>query len=66
MCTLPFTYREIFRDKEINIAVTPDGYADAVKSVCQEDGTDKQYFVMPEERTMNFPAFLDVIENPDR
>ena len=35
------------------MAVTPDGYADAVS-----DGR----FVMPEERSMTFSSLLDVIE----
>ena len=39
--------------KEITVAVTPDGYADAVVN---------DRFVMPEERTMVFSHFLDIIE----
>ncbi|XP_077978121.1 bifunctional peptidase and (3S)-lysyl hydroxylase Jmjd7-like [Glandiceps talaboti] len=40
-------------EKEVSVAVTPNGYADAVY---------KNYFVMPEERQMKFSTFLDIIE----
>ena len=45
--------RDKFGEKEVTVAVTPNGYADAV---CN------QYFVMPEERTMSFSSFLDIME----
>lgn len=38
---------------EITVAVTPNGYADAVVG---------DRFVMPEERTMKFAEFLDILE----
>ncbi|XP_071534213.1 bifunctional peptidase and (3S)-lysyl hydroxylase Jmjd7 isoform X2 [Panulirus ornatus] len=43
-------------NKEVSVAVTPNGFADAP---C--DG----YFVMPEERFMMFDSFLDVMKNPE-
>lgn len=47
--------RKAVGNKEVSVAVTPNGYADA-----PNDG----YFVMPEERTMQLASFLEVMENP--
>ncbi|KAG7178031.1 Bifunctional peptidase and (3S)-lysyl hydroxylase Jmjd7-like [Homarus americanus] len=47
--------RKQIGNKEVSVAVTPNGYADAP---C--DG----YFVMPEERSMMFANFLDIMEDP--
>ena len=44
-----FNSRKKLCEKAVTVAVTPNGYADAVY---------KNYFVMPEERQMKFPAFL--------
>ncbi|CAL8273899.1 unnamed protein product [Merluccius merluccius] len=49
----PEYLREKLGSKVISVAVTPNGYADAV--------TDGR-FVMPEERSMTFSSLLDVIE----
>ncbi|XP_042338789.1 bifunctional peptidase and (3S)-lysyl hydroxylase Jmjd7-like [Plectropomus leopardus] len=49
----PQYLREKVGSKVISVAVTPNGYADAVNS---------DRFVMPEERQMNFSSVLDVIE----
>ena len=38
------------------MAVTPTGYADAMEG---------DFFLMPEERYMQFSRFLDIIQNPD-
>lgn len=38
------------------MAVTPNGYADAV---------NEGYFVMPEERHLTVTKFLDILEAPD-
>lgn len=46
-------FRSKYGDKEISVAVTPNGYADAVFE-------DK--FVMPEERKTKFSDFLDIID----
>ncbi|XP_045119635.1 bifunctional peptidase and (3S)-lysyl hydroxylase Jmjd7-like isoform X1 [Portunus trituberculatus] len=43
-------------EKEVSVAVTPNGYADAPNG---------RYFVMPEERQMKFGKFLDIMEDPD-
>uniref|UniRef100_A0A1A8N408 Bifunctional peptidase and (3S)-lysyl hydroxylase JMJD7 n=1 Tax=Nothobranchius pienaari TaxID=704102 RepID=A0A1A8N408_9TELE len=45
--------REKIGSKVISVAVTPNGYADAVAG---------DYFVMPEERKMSFSSVLDIIE----
>ncbi|XP_028579498.2 bifunctional peptidase and (3S)-lysyl hydroxylase JMJD7 isoform X3 [Podarcis muralis] len=45
--------REIMNSKLVSVAVTPNGYADAVY---------QDWFVMPEERHMPFSAFLDIVE----
>ncbi|KAK3871793.1 hypothetical protein Pcinc_023080 [Petrolisthes cinctipes] len=51
----PQYLRETVGKKEVSVAVTPNGYADAPNG---------GYFVMPEERTMLLSSFLDVMENP--
>ncbi|XP_044291665.1 cytosolic phospholipase A2 beta-like [Varanus komodoensis] len=45
--------RKIVGSKLVSVAVTPNGYADAVY---------QDRFVMPEERHMPFSAFLDIVE----
>ncbi|KAG8126141.1 putative JmjC domain-containing protein [Naja naja] len=45
--------RQIMGSKLVSVAVTPNGYADAVY---------QDWFVMPEERHMPFSAFLDILE----
>lgn len=45
--------REKVGSKVISVAVTPNGYADAVNA---------DRFVMPEERRMSFNSVLDIIE----
>lgn len=47
-------------DKEVAVAVTPNGYADGI---AEKDG--KEYFVMPEERTMKMTEFLDALDSND-
>ncbi|KAM9707903.1 bifunctional peptidase and (3S)-lysyl hydroxylase JMJD7 [Menidia menidia] len=49
----PDYLREKLGSKEVSVAVTPNGYADAVQG---------DRFVMPEERRMSFSSVLDVIE----
>ncbi|KAM9341397.1 bifunctional peptidase and (3S)-lysyl hydroxylase JMJD7 isoform 2-T2 [Symphorus nematophorus] len=49
----PEYLREKVGSKVISVAVTPDGYADAVRG---------DRFVMPEERRMSFNSVLDIIE----
>uniref|UniRef100_A0A3Q2QAS3 Bifunctional peptidase and (3S)-lysyl hydroxylase JMJD7 n=1 Tax=Fundulus heteroclitus TaxID=8078 RepID=A0A3Q2QAS3_FUNHE len=49
----PKYLREKIGSKVISVAVTPNGYADAVVG---------DRFVMPEERQMSFSAVLDIIE----
>nr|XP_057947233.1 bifunctional peptidase and (3S)-lysyl hydroxylase Jmjd7-like [Doryrhamphus excisus] len=49
----PAYLREKVGSKVISVAVTPNGYADAVRD---------DRFVMPEERRMTFSAVLDVLE----
>ncbi|CAN7998216.1 unnamed protein product [Ixodes hexagonus] len=48
--------REKMGSQTVSVAVTPNGYADAVR-----DGM----FVMPEERQMPFAEFLDILERRD-
>lgn len=47
------SFREVVGSKVISVAVTPNGYADAVNG---------NRFVMPEERQMTFSSLLDIIE----
>ena len=47
------------------MAVTPNGYADAIAKERTLSGTgNKEFFVMPEERSMSINQFLDTLENP--
>ncbi|KAG7238073.1 hypothetical protein INR49_031427, partial [Caranx melampygus] len=52
----PQYLREKVGSKVISVAVTPNGYADAVNG---------DRFVMPEERHMSFSAVLDIIEGKE-
>lgn len=49
--------RQKVGSKVISVAVTPNGYADAVSG---------EHFVMPEERQMTFSSVLDIIEGKVR
>ena len=48
--------RQAMGEEEVTVAVTPNGYADAVY---------EGQFVMPEERSMTMNAFLDILESPN-
>ncbi|XP_011873648.1 PREDICTED: jmjC domain-containing protein 7 [Vollenhovia emeryi] len=52
-------FRQVLGDEKVSVAVTPNGYADAI--VEQDDG--KEFFVMPEERLLAMSEFLDRLEN---
>lgn len=52
-------FRKVLGDERVSVAVTPNGYADAI--VKQDDA--KEFFVMPEERLLTMSAFLDTLEN---
>lgn len=52
--------RKVFDDEKISVAVTPNGYADAI---AKRHGDAKEFFVMPEERLLTISAFLDTLEN---
>jgi peptidyl-lysine (3S)-dioxygenase / protease len=53
-------FRKLMPDKEVNVAVTPNGYADGIAK-CKKDG--KEYFVMPEEACMSMDEFLDALDD---
>ena len=57
--SIPY-FRKVLDDEKISVAVTPNGYADAV--IKGDDGI-KEFFVMPEERLLTISAFLDTLEN---
>lgn len=48
-------------EKEITVAVTPNGYADGLSS---QHPSGKEYFVMPEEQTMSMASFIDRLDDP--
>lgn len=50
-----FFSRSKLQNIKISVAITPDGYADAVRN-------DK--FLMPEEKTMTFTEFSQVLLTP--
>ncbi|XP_011342581.1 jmjC domain-containing protein 7 isoform X2 [Ooceraea biroi] len=52
--------REALGDEKIVVAVTPNGYADAI---ARKDDTEEEFFVMPEERLLTMSEFLDTLEN---
>lgn len=58
--SIPF-FRKVLGDDKVAVAVTPNGYADAI--VRREDDS-KEFFVMPEERSLTMSEFLDTLENP--
>lgn len=47
-------------EKEITVAVTPNGYADGLSS---KHPSGKEYFVMPEEQTMTMEQFIDRLDD---
>ncbi|KAM8833152.1 bifunctional peptidase and (3S)-lysyl hydroxylase JMJD7 [Synchiropus picturatus] len=53
----PAYLRKKVGSKVISVAVTPDGYADAVSG---------DRFVMPEERRMTFASVLDILEGKEQ
>ncbi|XP_055592680.1 bifunctional peptidase and (3S)-lysyl hydroxylase Jmjd7 [Uranotaenia lowii] len=53
--------RETLADKEVTVAVTPNGYADGLASL---DG--EEYFVLPLEMEMPMDEFLDALDRKDR
>ncbi|KAM0727200.1 Bifunctional peptidase and (3S)-lysyl hydroxylase Jmjd7 [Formica fusca] len=42
--------RKVFGDENVSVAVTPNGYADAIAR--RDDDTKEEFFVMPEERLL--------------
>lgn len=56
--SIPY-FRKMLGDKKVSVAVTPNGYADAIAK--KDDETE--FFVMPEERLLTMSAFLDTLEN---
>ncbi|XP_012535168.1 bifunctional peptidase and (3S)-lysyl hydroxylase JMJD7 isoform X2 [Monomorium pharaonis] len=57
--SIPY-FREVLGDEKVSVAVTPNGYADAI---AKRDSDAKEFFVMPEERLLTISAFLDTLEN---
>lgn len=52
-------------NKEITVAVTPNGYADAIAKEKTLSGTsEKEFFVTPEERCMTMNDFIETLEKP--
>lgn len=52
--------RQVFGEENVSVAVTPNGYADAI---ARKDDTREEFFVMPEERLLTMSEFLDTLEN---
>ncbi|XP_008217295.2 bifunctional peptidase and (3S)-lysyl hydroxylase Jmjd7 [Nasonia vitripennis] len=62
--SIPY-FKEKLANKLVTVAVTPNGYADAIAKEKTLHGTnDKEVFVMPEERQMTMNDFLEKLENP--
>lgn len=55
-------FRKTNPNKEVTVAVTPNGYADGIASKFTESGKVK-YFVMPEEINMSMKDFLHKLDN---
>ncbi|XP_023311651.1 jmjC domain-containing protein 7 [Anoplophora glabripennis] len=54
-------FMKTISEKEVTVAVTPNGYADGFNFI-----NNKQYFVMPEEVNMKFKDFLILLEQPKK
>ena len=52
-----YLLKKLNSDKLVNVAITPNGYADAIT---------EGKFVMPHEESMKFKDFIDIIENPSQ
>lgn len=52
--------RDHLADKDVVVAVTPNGYADGIT---QNPKDGKEYFVMPEEQTMTMGSFLHMLDD---
>lgn len=50
-------YRDKLSDKIVNVAVTPNGYADGLAT-----HNEKEYFVLPEEQQMTMGNFLNKLD----
>lgn len=57
--SIPYLH-EVFGDENVSVAVTPNGYADAI---ARKDDTREEFFVMPEERLLTMSEFLNTLEN---
>ncbi|KAL9706860.1 hypothetical protein quinque_010378 [Culex quinquefasciatus] len=53
-------FRDTLADKEVTVAITPNGYADGL---ARHDGQD--YFVLPLETQMTMGEFLDSLDRKD-
>lgn len=56
---MPRCSRDHLGEKEVVVAITPNGYADGIT----KDASGKEYFVMPEERIMKMGEFLDMLDD---
>lgn len=54
-------FREKLNGKSVRVAVTPNGYADAIH---EDNLLGNKFFTMPEERDIEMSVFLDNLENP--
>nr|XP_019540314.2 bifunctional peptidase and (3S)-lysyl hydroxylase Jmjd7 [Aedes albopictus] len=53
-------FRETFADKEVTVAITPNGYADGL---AKHEGED--FFVLPMETQMSMGDFLETLDRKD-
>ncbi|KAK4879601.1 hypothetical protein RN001_007747 [Aquatica leii] len=56
-------FLETIPDKDVTVAITPNGYADGIAKI-KIDNDTLDFFVMPEERTMKMKEFLQNMLNP--
>eukprot|EP01132_Coremiostelium_polycephalum_P004854 gene4854-6050_t len=56
--------RNLMKDEEVTVAVTPDGFGDAVKLVDYDQDTNEfhEYFVKPLEKKIKFQEYIDYID----
>jgi hypothetical protein len=59
-----FYHRNCLGDKLVTVAVTPNGYADAIATGISDESSE--YFVTPEERIMPMSEFLNALEYRDQ
>ncbi|KAK9722874.1 Cupin-like domain [Popillia japonica] len=57
-------FNQTIGEKDVIVAITPNGYADGLIDQCVENGDKETIFALPEEKTMKMKLFLEYLKNP--